>query len=54
LTLPFSKLVIPALGLTQPRIQWVPGVKRLWYDTDLLPPSSSEVKNEWRYTSTTF
>jgi hypothetical protein len=28
LTLPFSKLAIPAMGLTQPstRIQWVPGV----------------------------
>jgi len=40
--------------LPQPPIQWVPGVKRLRYEADLLPPCSAEVMNDWRYTSTTF
>jgi hypothetical protein len=47
----------PALRLTQPPIQWVPGtltpeVKQLWREADHLPPSSAEVKNAWSYTST--
>jgi hypothetical protein len=42
---------------TQPPIQWVPGVlslgvKRPVREDDHFPPSSAEVKNEWRYTST--
>jgi hypothetical protein len=46
-----------ALGLTQPPIQWVPGALSLevkWpvCEADHSPPSSAEVKNEWRYTST--
>jgi hypothetical protein len=42
----------PALGPTQPPIQWVPGVlspggkARLGRDADHSPPSSVEVKNE--------
>jgi hypothetical protein len=47
----------PALGPTQPPIRWVPGalspeVKRPGREADHSPPSSVEVKNAWRYTST--
>jgi hypothetical protein len=47
----------PALGPTQPPIQWVPGalslgVKRPRGEADHSSPSSTEVKNAWRYTST--
>jgi hypothetical protein len=47
----------PALGPTQPPIQWVPGalslgVKRPGREADHSPPSSAEVKNAWSYTST--
>jgi hypothetical protein len=40
----------PALGVTQPPIQWVPGalppgVKRQRREADQSPPSSAEVKN---------
>jgi hypothetical protein len=47
----------PALGPTQPPIQWVPGalsvgVKRLGREADGSPLSSAEVKNAWFYTST--
>jgi hypothetical protein len=46
-----------ALGPTQPPIQWVPGflslrVKRPGREADHSPPSSTEVKNAWNYTST--
>jgi hypothetical protein len=46
-----------ALGPTQPPIQWVPvalslRVKRQGRETDHSPPSSTEVKNVWSYTST--
>jgi hypothetical protein len=42
---------------TQPPIQWVPGavslgVKRPGREADRSPPSSSEIKNAWNYTST--
>jgi hypothetical protein len=47
----------PAVGPTQPPIQWVPGalslgVKRPVREADHSPPSSAEVKNAWSYTST--
>jgi hypothetical protein len=47
----------PALGPTQPRTQWIPGglapgVKRPGREADHSPLSSAEVKNAWRYTST--
>jgi hypothetical protein len=46
-----------ALGLTQPPIQWAPGVlplgvKRPGREADYSPPSSADVKNAWNYTST--
>jgi hypothetical protein len=44
----------PALGPTQPPIQWVPeahflGVKWPGSEADHSPPSSAEIKNAWRY-----
>jgi hypothetical protein len=46
---PFSTSSRPALGSTQPPIQWVPGafspeVKRSERETDHSPPASAEVK----------
>jgi hypothetical protein len=46
---PFTTLSRPALGPTQPPIQWVPGavslgVKRPGRESDHSPPSSAEVK----------
>jgi hypothetical protein len=35
------------LGLTQPPVQWVPGVPSPGRDADHSPPSSAEVENEW-------
>jgi hypothetical protein len=53
----FSKLSRPALGSTQPPIQWVPGalspgVKRPGREVDHSPTASAEVKKIWIYTST--
>jgi hypothetical protein len=53
----FSTPSRPALGFTQPRIQWVPGalspgVKRQGREADHSPPPSAEVKKMWIYTST--
>jgi hypothetical protein len=53
----FTTLSRPVLGPTQPPIQWIPGalslgVKRERREADHSPPSSSEVKNAWSYTST--
>jgi hypothetical protein len=52
----FSTVSRPALGPTQPPIQWVLGtlsleVKRPGREGDHSPPSSAEVKNAWSYTS---
>jgi len=57
---PFSKMSRPALGPTQPPIQWVPRIPSVgggggkavgaWGDHSL--SSSAEVKNWWSYTST--
>jgi hypothetical protein len=46
----------PALGLTQPPIQWVPealslGMKQPGCEADQSPQSSGEVNNAWSYTS---
>jgi len=48
---------LPALGLTQPPIQWVPRalipwVKRPKREANHPTPSTAEVKNAWSYTST--
>jgi hypothetical protein len=53
----FSMLSKPALGFTQPFIQWVlgtlsPGVKRLGHEADRSSPASAKVKKIWIYTST--
>jgi hypothetical protein len=53
----FSISSIPAVGSTQPHIQWVPGalspgVKRPEHETDHSPKASTEVKKMWKYTST--
>jgi hypothetical protein len=44
----------PAVGFTQPPIQWVlgplsPGVKRQGREADDSPPTSAEVKKMWIY-----
>jgi hypothetical protein len=48
---------VPALGPTQPPIQWVPealslGVKQPGREANHSPSSSEEVKKAWSYTST--
>jgi hypothetical protein len=53
----FSISSIPALGPTQPPIQWVPGalslgVKRPGREADYSSPTSAEVKKTWVYIST--
>jgi hypothetical protein len=53
----FTTVSRPALGPTQPPIQWEPGAlslvaKRPERESDHSPPSSAEVKNAWSYTST--
>jgi hypothetical protein len=54
----FSMSSRPALGSTQPQIQWVlgalsPGIKRRQgCEADHSPQASAEVKNMWIYTST--
>jgi hypothetical protein len=52
----FTTVSRPALGHTQPLIQWVPGAssvgaQRSGREDDHSPPSSAEVKNAWSYTS---
>jgi hypothetical protein len=53
----FSTSSRPALGSTQPPVQWVPGafspgVKRPGREAEHSPPTSAEVKKMWIYTST--
>jgi hypothetical protein len=53
----FSTSSRPALGTTQPPIQWVPGalspgVKRPAAEADHSPQTSAKVKKTWIYTST--
>jgi hypothetical protein len=48
----FSSSPLPDLGPTQPPIQCVPEVKQPGREADHSPPSSSEFKNAWSYTST--
>jgi hypothetical protein len=48
---PLASVSIPALGPTQPPVQWVPGSfpgdkARPGRDADYSPPSSAEVVNE--------
>jgi hypothetical protein len=42
----------PALGPTQPPIQWVLGAKRPVREADPSPPTGAEVQKTWIYTST--
>jgi hypothetical protein len=42
----------PALEPTRPAIQQVPGEKWLGCEVDHSPPSNSNIKNAWNYTST--
>jgi hypothetical protein len=53
----FTTVSRPALGPTQPPIQWVLRALSLWVkwpgrEADHSSPSNAEVKNAWRYTST--
>ena len=56
-TIFFFKTPRPAVGPTQPAIQWVPEffhrrLSRPGRELDHLTPSTVEVKNEWSYTFT--
>jgi hypothetical protein len=42
----------PALGPAQPTIRRVPGVRLLECEVEHSPPTRTEVKNTWIYTST--
>jgi hypothetical protein len=53
----FSTSSGPALGSTQPPIEWVPGplspgIKRPGSEADHSPPTSAELNKIWIYTST--
>jgi hypothetical protein len=43
---PLTSASRPALGPTQPPVQWVPGALSPGRDADHSPPSSAEVKKE--------
>lgn len=47
----YSETSKPTVGPTQPPIQWVQRVRSLVNEADHSPPSITEVKNNWRYTS---
>jgi hypothetical protein len=51
----FSKTSIPAVESSQRHIQWLPGffpgVKRQGREVQHSPASSTDVENEWSYTS---
>ena len=52
----FTQSIYTSSGPIQPPTLLVPrnlspGVKQLWHETDYWAPPSSEIKNEWRYTS---
>jgi hypothetical protein len=54
----FATASRPALGPADSPVQWVPGlfspgVRRPEREADHSPPSSAEVRNAWRCTSTT-
>jgi len=46
----FTTMSILALGLTQPLIHWVLGIKWLGEEADHSPPSGAEVQNAWSCT----
>jgi len=51
------KFIVPALGPTQPHIQWAPGcsfpgVKQLGREFDYLSPFSAQVRNGWSCAAT--
>ena len=48
----FYKTSIPAVGLPQPLIQWVPEVKQPGHECDYSSPFTAKVKNVWSYTFT--
>jgi len=55
----FTTTSRPAIGPTQPPIQWIPGtltpevgVKQQGYEADHILPTSAKVKNLLNYTST--
>jgi hypothetical protein len=55
----FDAVSRPALGSTQPPIQWEPGalsfgIKRPGREANYSPPSSAEVKNAWSYISSQY
>jgi hypothetical protein len=48
----FSKMSWPALGPSEPPIQWVlESVSGQGRDVDFCPSPSNEAENEWNYTS---
>jgi hypothetical protein len=53
----FATTSKPALGHTQPPIQWIPGtltlgIKQSVCEADYSPPFTAKIKNEWICTST--
>jgi len=53
----FTAASRPALGSTQPPIQWIQGALSLWvkwpgHKADHSPQPNNKVRNAWNYTST--